>query len=230
MKRCLSVTLLFLSLMSISVLSSAENIQYVSDKLSIPMRSGITTGHKILKFLKSGVAVDVVEFSEDKKYASVVVLNDASKAGWVESKLLMPTKSARVKIKAIKQNSIRLQEKYSEIKEQLATAQNTNKELTNIKLQLENDVENLQKILTNLRERSSDPIRIARENSRLKKQLGETEIKLNTLAQRKETLESQSEKQWFMVGAAISIGSLLLGVLLTRIRWTKKESWGGNGF
>ncbi|VAW57003.1 hypothetical protein MNBD_GAMMA07-2285 [hydrothermal vent metagenome] len=194
------------------------------------MRSGITTGHKILKFLKSGVAVDVVEFSEDKKYASVVVLNDASKAGWVESKLLMPTKSARVKIKAIKQNSIRLQEKYSEIKEQLATAQNTNKELTNIKLQLENDVENLQKILTNLRERSSDPIRIARENSRLKKQLGETEIKLNTLAQRKETLESQSEKQWFMVGAAISIGSLLLGVLLTRIRWTKKESWGGNGF
>jgi len=230
MKRYLFTALLFLNLLSLSVPLMAENIQYVSDRLSIPMRSGITTGHKILKFIKSGVALDVMEFSEDKKYARVEFLNDRSKTGWIETKFLMPKKSARAEIKAIKQNNQAVHEKYNALKSQLSTAKEKNKALSEAKLQLEGDIGNLQRTLTDLRDSSANPIRISRENAMLKKQLDEAEAKASALAQENSVLEGQSEKQWFMVGAGISIGSLLLGILLTRIRWTKRESWGGNSF
>ncbi len=216
---------MFINLLSLTMPLLAENRQYVSDKLSIPMRSGVTTGHKILKFLKSGVALDLIEYSEDKKHALVTLVSDNTKQGWVETKLLMPTVSARTENKTLKEKHTLVQLKHDDLKTKLVEAQNRNMELTNGKAQLEGDIQNLQKMLANLRKKAANPIRVARENTELKQQLEDAQAEIIAMKKDNEVLDDRNIKEWFIIGAVVTIGSMIFGIILTRIRWTKKESW-----
>lgn len=228
MKKQLYIFILSIyGLLSVTTLSAAT-IQYVSDDLTIPMRSGTTNGHKILKFLNSGEALEIIEFTDDKKHALVVPVNDGSKTGWVETQLLMTNKSAREQLVRAKKKNQSSKAKQDEIKKQLNESQRHNNELENIQTQLESKIKKLQNTLGSLRKNASDPIRIAEENEKLKQELMSAESKVDELTQENVILGDHNIKQWFMIGAAVSIGSLILGIMLTRIRWKKKESWGGN--
>jgi len=228
MKKQLLFSLLIVILsLSITPLS-AKTIQYVSDDLTIPMRSGTTTGHKILKFLNSGMAVEVVETTDDEKHSLVVPVDDASKTGWVESRLLMTNKSARDQLVVAKKRNQIVKKNLSDIKKELAESKTQNNKLQTIQNELENKIKSLKNTLASLRKNASDPIRIADENEQLKQQLASAEMKSEKLTQENIILGDQNIKQWFLIGAAVSMGSLVFGIVLTRIRWKKKESWGGN--
>ncbi len=228
MKKYLSIIVVSVSLLFAASTLSAKTIQYVSDELTIPMRSGVTTAHKILKFLNSGEALVILEITEDQKHARVSLLSDELKTGWVETSLLMPNKSAREQLVIEKNKNQTVKEKLKELKAQLSESRSQNNKLENIQTQLETKIRSLQNTLATLRRSASDPIRIADENDQLKKQLASAEAKTETLTQENIILGDQNIKSWFLIGAAVSIGSLILGIILTRIRWKKKESWGGN--
>ena len=228
MKKYLSIIVVSVSLLFAASTLSAKTIQYVSDELTIPMRSGVTTAHKILKFLNSGEALVILEITEDQKHARVSLLSDELKTGWVETRLLMPNKSARDQLVIEKNKNQTVKEKLKELKTQLSESRSQNNKLENIQTQLETKIRSLQNTLATLRRSASDPIRIADENDQLKKQLASAEAKTETLTQENIILGDQNIKSWFLIGAAVSIGSLILGIILTRIRWKKKESWGGN--
>jgi len=227
MKKQLSIITLFVGILFSVTALSAKNIQYVSDELTIPMRSGTTNAHKILKFLNSGEALEIIEVSDDEKHALVTPVADGSKTGWVETNLLMATKSARVRLELASKKIQTLKEKQAEIKKQLTESQSENSKLENIQGQLESKIKSLQSTLTRLRKNASDPIRIAEENEQLIEQLAIAKQQAEDLTQENIILGDHNIKQWFLIGAAVSIGSLILGIVLTRIRWKKKESWGG---
>lgn len=228
MKKHLYKALFSIGILLLAAPLSAKSIQYVSDQLTIPMRSGITNGHKILKFLNSGDALEVIETTDDEKYSLVVPLDDSSKTGWVESSLLMNGKSARAQLEVAKVKIQSIKEKQAGIKKQLKDSQGQNRDLENIQSQLEKKIKGLQNTLARLRKNASDPIRIADENEQLKQQLASAQAQAEQLTQENIILGDQNIKSWFMIGAAVSIGSLILGIMLTRIRWRKKESWGGS--
>ncbi|MCW9048031.1 MAG: TIGR04211 family SH3 domain-containing protein [Gammaproteobacteria bacterium] len=228
MKKQLLITLLPVILsLSITPLS-AKTIQYVSDDLTIPMRSGTTTAHKILKFLNSGTAVEIIEITDDEKHSLVAPVDDASKTGWVETRLLMNNKSARDQLVVEKKRNQSIKTTLSDLKKELTESKSQNNKLQNIQNELENKIKSLQSTLTSLRKNASDPIRIADENEQLKQQLTSVKLKLNKLTQENIILGDQNIKQWFLIGGAVSMGSLIFGIVLTRIRWRKKESWGAN--
>jgi SH3 domain protein len=225
MKKYLSAPLLLICLLLSVTTTSAKNIYYVSDKLTIPMRSGTTNGHKILKFLNSGDALEVVETTDDEKHALVVLIDDESKTGWVETKLLMKMKSARDQLEIAKKKNQSIKEKQSGIKKQLRESQTKNSELQVVQARLEEKIKSLQNTLARLRKNASDPIRIADENAQLQQQLASAQTKAEELTQENVILGDQNIKSWFMIGAAVSIGSLILGIVLTRIRWNKNDRW-----
>lgn len=227
MQKQTTPRLLFIVLLLISTHLSARNIQYVSDELTIPMRSGATNSHKILKFLKSGQAVEVLEVNEEKTRARIVLVEDESKTGWVETSLLMAQPSAREQLKRLKRKNQSLTEASGSLKKDLGDVNARNAELLNVQRQLEKKNQDLKNILARLRESSAEPIRIAEENEALEKQLAKEQSKNESLRQENAFLSDQNIKRWFMIGALVSIGSLILGLLITRINWKKKESWGG---
>jgi len=189
------------------------------------MRSGITSNHKILKFLKSGAALEIVEITEDKKHALVVPLDDEAKTGWVETRLLMTNRSARAQLVRTKKKMQSVKEQQTQLKAQLTESQGQNAELQNVQTQLENKIKSLQNMLARLRKNASDPIRIADENEQLKQQLADAEVKTAELTKENIILGDENIKSWFLIGGAVSMGSLIFGIVLTRIRWKKNDRW-----
>ncbi len=222
---------LLISLVASLVISPAvfaKDVRYVSDDLTIPMRSGTTTNHKILKFLNSGMAVEVVEETADKNYVKVQLVEDLSKSGWVESRLLMTQPSAREQLERVKEANQALKKQRSDLKQQLRDSEQTSSDLMKVQAQLEQQIVGLETTLSRLRNSAAEPIRLADENMQLKQQLATEKQKNDELVEQNAFLADHNIKQWFMIGAAVSIGSLLLGLLITRINWKKRDSWGGS--
>ncbi len=228
MSKAIFTKVIFLILITTGTLSSAAEIRYVSDDLTIPMRTGTTTQHKILKFLSSGMAVEILEQNEDNTYARVVLKEDPDKVGWVETRLLMNQPSARDRLVKIKAANDRLREQRGELRQQLDEMQQANDNLLKVQAELEQKIQGLQNSLGNLRSSAAEPIRIAEENQELKQQLATARSNNEELVQQNAFLADQNIKQWFMIGAAVSLGSLILGLLITRINWKKRNSWGGS--
>jgi len=206
--------LISLCLLLISTVVSAKDIRYVSDQLTIPMRSGTTMNHKILKFLDSGLPLVVLETSDDETHLLVALADDESKTGWVKAELVMKEPSAREQILVVKQKNQDLIDRQSELKKQIAE----------LKIK-ESKLGEVQQILAQLRKSAAKPILIAEENVDLKKQLIEVRDRNEQLVAENVFLSDKNIKQWFMIGGAVSIGSLLLGLLITRINWKKNDRW-----
>ncbi len=191
----------------------AETVRYVSDQLQVPMRTGQSDRHKILRFPKSGDALTVLETDEDTGYTFVRTQN--GKEGWVLSKDLMNTPSARDRLADAKEKMSRLHEIEAE-KSALEGERN----------QLNSQNVRLNKQLAEIRRVSSNAVQIAEENESLRTNSIEMERNIQMLQQENDSLQDRSYRNWFMTGAAVVITSMLFGILLTRIRWRKKSSWG----
>jgi len=88
------------------VAAEAGTVRYVSDQLTIPMRSGPTSQNRIIKFLPSGTMLTVLGTSDDGNYLNIE--NQAGKQGWVEVKSLMDQPAARQRIVVVNKDWHRL--------------------------------------------------------------------------------------------------------------------------
>jgi len=214
MRTSVYTQLISLCLLLISTVVSAKDIRYVSDQLTIPMRSGTTTSHKILKFLDSGLPIVVLETSDDEAHLLVALTDDETKTGWVEASLVMKQPSAREQLSVVKKKNQDLRGRQIELEKQIAE----------LKIK-EAKLKEVQQTLAQLRKSAAKPILIAEENVALKKQLIAERANNEQLVAENIFLSDKNIKQWFMIGAAVSIGSLILGLLITRIRWKKRDRW-----
>lgn len=202
----------------------SETVSYVSDELTVPMRTGTSSEHRIISFIPSGTPLKVFETNEDGSYSRVS--SPDGKEGWVENSQLMDQPSARDRLVSannkLKQSGETVKQLKQTIAELQAENKNLSKQLAASEKQssaLESDIEHLKKITAN-------PLALANKNSALEDNLNAV-TKLNLqLKDENERLSDNSTKEWFMLGAAVSLGSLLFGLLITRIRWQKKSSWG----
>lgn len=201
-----------LCLFLISAPVSAKDVRYVSDQLTIPMRSGTTINHKILKFLDSGSQVIVLDTAEEDAYFQVA-LPDDDKIGWVDASLLMKEPSAREQLLAVNKKNEDLRARQDELKKQIAELKVTEAKLMEV-----------QNTLAELRKSAAQPILIAEENIKLKKSLDEEQSKNESLVAENIFLSDKNIRQWFLIGGGVSIGSLILGLLITRISW-KRDRW-----
>ena len=213
--------------MAVSIISTswAESRQYVTDDLTIPMRTGITTGHKILKFLNSGTPVLIKKISADGNYTQIM-LEANNKLGWVETKYLQDQPVARDRIISINKNIASIRDKNKALKKDLSNLNQQHQDLNKENTQLESKIQNLLDTLSKLRESAAKPIEIAEENIQLKKDITEQKQVNKKLSNKISVLSDKNIKEWFLIGAGVSIGSLILGLLLTRISWKKKNQWG----
>jgi len=218
----LLVVVLFSTLFSEAVLAKTL---YVSDELTIPLRSGASNQHRIIKFLTSGTALTVLERSEDGKYTNVDINGD--KSGWVLTENLMDIPSGRDRLAAANkkfENSFQeikdLKSTIAEMKEEIKTLKNENSSLQTERTNLNNSLEDLKITAAN-------PLSLSKKNKELKKELDNAQSNVEMLENDNQQLRSNVMQEWFMIGGGVAIGSLLLGIILTRINWRRKRnSWG----
>lgn len=217
-------TALFIFFLSCGA-ANGETIRYVSDDLTIPMRSGTTNRHKILAFLNSGTAVKILEQTDDGQYARVFV---DDKEGWVQTEKLMNNRSARDRLVIANQKLDDSKQQIATLKQNIAELNQQNQQLEETRKQLLEDNNRLQATLVELRTTAANPIAIHEQNQKLEATIDEISARNESLMSENARLNDNSLKEWFIIGAVVAIGSLILGLIIPNIKWRKKDSWAGS--
>lgn len=201
----------------------ASSTRYVTDDLTIPMRTGTTNRHKILKFIPSGTMLTILETSEDGTHIKTRI--DGIE-GWIESKLLVESPGAReqlIKVQqrldAITQDNAPMQQKIDSANQQVDELSRKNKELMR-------ENEQLNRTITKFKTAAAEPIKIAEENEQLSKEIDAQRNINDALINENAQLKDNNIKEWFVIGAIVSLGSLIFGLIIPSISWRRKKSWG----
>lgn len=217
--------LLLTSVFMLPAMQAWSETRYVSDELSIPMRTGASSKHRIVYFPKSGTPLTVKEKSDDGNF--VRVSSSGGKEGWVETQYLMKQASARNRIVSVSKQLEKSRTKVKELRNKLSDIESQNKELGTQVKQSQREIKSQESSMEKLKRISANPVALANKNKSLEDQLSRLTSSNAMLTEENEQLKDESTQDWFILGAAVSLGSLLFGLLITRINWKRKRhSWG----
>lgn len=226
MKRNLIKNLLGAGALAASLLSAAAlaETRYVTDELEITLRSGQSTRNSIVRMLKAGTAVDVVEESAESGYSRVRLGSGAE--GWVLTRFLVDAPVARAVLPGVQRQLAALQENSRSAGGELQEVRNALDSLQATHDALVQAHDRTTRELLEVREKSADVLSIDSQNSELRKRLTVLEGENDQLRILNEELSNRRTLEWFMAGGGVLFFGLLLGLILPRIRWRRRSSWG----
>ncbi|MEM7564090.1 MAG: TIGR04211 family SH3 domain-containing protein [Pseudomonadota bacterium] len=198
--------------------------RYVTDEFEVTMRSGTSTANSIVRMLRSGETVTLLEEDLASRY-SLVETSD-NKKGYVLTRFLMESPAARQTLSKLQQEhqtqlaqSQQQRIEIAELKDALAQAQNDNETLKSTLRSSEGE-------LAEIRDAAADTLGIRNQNAELESAITRLENEKQSLQQENSALKDTTQRDWFIRGAAVSLIAFLIGILITRIRWRKQDSWG----
>jgi SH3 domain protein len=224
-KLLLSHTLILILALLFQVSAWSATTLYVSDELSIPLRTGGSNQYRILKFLQSGAALNVLETDEASGYSRVETAD--GKEGWVETAKLMQEKSARDRIIYINKKMEQIKASEGDLKKSIADLEGQRNDLKQQNADLNRKYRALEDELEKLKKTAAEPIMISRQNRTLEHELAQERATSQALEQENLELKDRDIKDWFMIGAGVSLGSLFFGLIIPNFKWRRKrDSWG----
>lgn len=218
------ITPILLSLILITPLnSSAATTRYVSDELSITMRNGQGVKFGIKKMLNSGTKLSILE-TADSGYSKVRIPGGAE--GWVLTRYLTNTPSARNRVASSEQKAANLELELAKAKEEIQSLSSQNNSAGSQNMTLTETSQRLKKELDDLRKTASNAVALDNENRQLKGKIQQTDHKMQSLILENNALKDSEAKNWFLIGAAVLFGGIILGLILPKLRLQKKNNWG----
>ena len=222
MNKLINNILLTLLLLS-PLTSSAETIRYVSDQLEITMRNGQGVKYEIKRVLKSGDRLDLIE-SGSSGYSKIRTIEGIE--GWVLTRYLMNAPSTRNLVEDSEQKVANLELELAETKKEL---QNISTKITTFDSEniiLVETSQRLQKELDAIKEMASSSIALDNENIQLKQKIQQNSHHMQALLLENTAMKNSEGQNWFLMGAAVLLGGIFLGLFLPRLRFQRKSSWG----
>ena len=197
--------------------------RYVSDTLEITLRSGKGTKFGITRMLRSGTSVEVL--AVDKKSGYSQVRTKSGKEGWVLSRFLMNGRAARERLATAEKNLAELELENRKLTTAMTTLTEEKSGLETNLQELEGQSRGVNQELSEIKRTASSALAIDSENKELKGRMVSLERKLQTVQQENEALKDRTARDWFMVGAAVILLGIIVGLIIPKIRFRKKSSW-----
>jgi len=183
----------------------AEDLRYVTDELEITIHRSMSLSSEIIAQLKSGTPVKILKTNRDEGY--VMVATQDEKVGWMLESFLLNEPAGRQQYESLKV-------KYDNLK-------------TDFDKKVQQRTANLSNELKRVKNASKRPLELQKENQKLKQTLDEERAQVAEIKQENREFKSiHKDRQWFVMGALTAIGSLVLGLIITRIPWRRRKSWG----
>ncbi len=204
-------------------LAMAET-KYVTDEFEITLRNGESTTNSIISMLKTGQRLSVKQSSDDTRYSFVET--EDGKEGYVLTRFLVDTPSSRSRLLRLQNKSDDQSAKIQSLTEELAQYKNTKQEDNNRIGQLELGLSNTENELDELTAATKNTVQILQQNDSLQDRIHQIEKDKELLTEENRIYKDSTAMDWFVRGAGVSLISFLLGILITRIRWKKQDSWG----
>jgi len=211
-----------LLLMCFLVPVSYAKTQYVTDTLYITLRSGPGDEFKVLKALKTGTKLVVVEENDD---GYSLVTTDSGEEGWARSKYLVNEPIAILKLIDLKSDMAVLKKEYDDLKQNSSASRKKIKELEKDRKRLESTSTNLANENAKMRKVSAKPLEMARQNDELKAANEAHESKIASLEVENAQYKDNTGRDWFLVGGGVLFFGIVVGLILPSIRWGKNKDW-----
>lgn len=213
-----------LFVLSVVLNARAQETDYVSDRVEIPLRAGTSTEYKILRMLPGGTPVTVLGEASDSGYTRV--RTDSDVEGFVLSRYLMDRPPARLQLAQNQSELTQLDTENERLKQQLARLDAEQQRLQQSHRQLEIANRRLSEQLAQIRKTAADAIAIDERNKRLEQKTIELERSLQLVQQENQALRDSSNQDWFVRGAGVLLAGLLVGAILPRLRPRRSARWG----
>jgi len=213
---------LCLALLLVSAEALAQSM-YVSDELVVTLRAGPSTQYSIVRNLRSGNRMDVLESDAQSGYSRVRITDGTE--GWVLSRYLTEQPIARERLASAERG---LAEARSRIGELEANVALESEDLTATRQRLE-DAETANAELTvelaSIREASANAITLRDQNESLRRRLSESNNQLGQLEVENAALRNSAMREWFVVGAGVLLGGIVLGLVMPSLRRKRRSAW-----
>ena len=218
--------LLAAALILSSALASAE-IQYISDKHFVPLRSGPGGQFRIVhRGLPSGTQLEIIQLSDDNEFAEVTTQNGTQ--GWIRTQYLMDQPPARTVLESMQGSQAELKTRMQNLQSVADRLQTEKESAVAAMNQAQTDLAETREALENLRSLSEDAINIETRNQSLTQRVEELTADFEMTQAENQRLRERMEHSQFMDGAlAVGLG-VLIALLVPRLWPQRKRNSGWN--
>jgi len=203
-----------------SCAATAET-QYIHDIVRIDMRSGPTTGYRIINFLKSGTPLEILSHSEDGKWVQV---NAKGKKGWIQSQYLTKQPIARDQLAAAQERLLALTEKNKTLQASIKTIQNEISAYKAMKTDLESSNAKISQQLSELKKTSQNALKTAKSYRQLQEKTELLNVQLEKLNEENKIIANDNLTDGIKLGVLAVIIGVIIALMIPRLTSRKQRS------
>ena len=220
-KDCL-ITLLMLIAATAAAPASAAESAWISDNLTVPLRSGPTTGHRILhRGLPSGTQLTILSRDADSDF--VQIRTSRGTEGWLPSQYLVSQPIARDQLVVANRKVAELNKTVERQRQQLSSLNQGKSEADSSNTSLQRQVASLEQELAEITRISASALELSENNLELKELNARLRAEVDDLVSNLNLLEANAEQRWLMVGGGLVLIGLALG-FATKSR-PRRSAW-----
>lgn len=196
---------------------------YISDKLTVPVRSGPTKGHRIVHFgLPAGTKMEILARDEASEFVEIETAGGTK--GWIRGQYITAQPIARDRLRSANAKIAALEKSLNREKTALTAAKAAGNESSKTSSQLNQQLTDTTQKLEALQKISKNAIAEHAENQKLKGLNSSLLDQLEDIKDERDQLRSNVQQRWLMIGGGLVLIGLLLGILLKarprRSAWT----------
>ena len=187
------------------------------------MRNGQGVNFAIKRVLTSGDRLDLIE-ADSSGYSKVRTIEGVE--GWVLTRYLMNAPSVRNLVANSEQKAVNLELELAETKEELQNISTKNTMSDSKNMTLKETAQRFKKELDSLKIMASGSIALDNENIQLKEQIQQSDHQMQALILENTAMKNSDRNSWFLIGAAVLLTGIILGLVLPHLRFRRKSNWG----
>lgn len=194
--------------------------EYVTEQLRVELRSGGSTEHRIIDFVKAGTRIEVLQAGE----TFTQIRTEKGSEGWVASQYIVTDPPAR---DLLKDSQARIDQLTANLEQATAGTGNVFAEMETAKAEVSTLTEQLNAARTELdriRRISAGSIEAQRKAESLESLNNQLRQELRSVAAERQRTADNLQERWMLIGAGLVLGGLLLGAFIKsrprRSAWT----------
>jgi SH3 domain protein len=200
-----------------------DTTRYISEELEVGVRTGKTLQNRIIRTARGGEQVTVVQQDNDG-YSLVRFANGTE--GWILTRYLQDQPHSRDRLAEVEAELAEIRSGSDDQASRVAQLLDERRVLESERDSLQQRIGALESELTELRDVASRPQEIRAQNAQLREALLEAQNSADDFRRQVEVLRGDNQRKWFMTGALVTVGSLIFGILLTRLpRRRRRDEW-----
>ena len=207
------IVFLGIVLMCFSANGFAESM-YVTDQLKLTLRSGPSTGHKVLAVVESGQKVEILEPGEDWS----LVRNANGKEGYVLTRYLKPEPTHNIRLEQLQSKHKALMQQSATLLEENTRFRSENKKLKSALDKSEKELQKLRLDYDKLKAGSAEYLELKEKHKTVSRQLAEQTKRANTLDEELRAIEINQYIKWFLAGSGVLLVGFIVGFSAKRQR------------